>query len=119
METQRGIPGQLQIHTREQDGAVVVQLAGELDSHESLKLRPLLLDLVSRKVVRILVNLSQLRFIDSAGIATLIECLQGTRGYGGRLHLCGMNQQILNVFEVARLDTVFQIFGNEAEALAH
>ena len=118
METHRGIPGQLQIQTRKQDGAVVVELIGELDSHESLRLRPVLLGLVERKVVVILINLGGLAFIDSAGIATLIECLQGIRGYGGRLRLYGMNQLIRNVFEVARLDTVFQIFGTEDDALA-
>lgn len=117
MDSHRGIPGQLAIATQEHDGGVVVRLEGELDSNESLKLRPVLLDLVAKRVPMVVVNLSGLGFIDSAGIATLIECLQGTRSVDARFRLCGMNEQIRTVFEVARLDTVFRIFETEDDAL--
>jgi len=107
----------LQIHVADNNGVTVVTLVGELDASGSTRLRTTLRDLVRRQVPAICVNLHRLGFINSAGIATLIECLQGTRAYQGRFALAGMNQNVRDVFEVARLDMVFTLHPDEAAAV--
>ena len=57
------------------------------------------------------------RYIDSSGVATLVEALQIVNRYGGRLVLVGMTARVRGVFEIARLDTVFALASSVEEAL--
>lgn len=107
------------VSTRElEGGTVVVDLTGELDMASSPDVRKLLVDLVSNETPRILLSLEQTEYIDSSGLATFVECLQGVKRYGGQLRIYGVNDQIGEVFKLARLDAVFEICPDEATALA-
>jgi len=112
-----GVPAELSIQTTQIQGVTVVRLGGELGAGGSNQLRDSLIDLVQNKTPAACVDLAGLSFINSAGIATLIECLQGMRKYDGKLALSGMNDTIRNVFQVARLDTVFTVRSDENEAV--
>lgn len=101
-----------------QDGdAVVVTLGGELDMHRAMDVRECLLDVLGRKPQVLLVNLADVAFMDSTGLATLVEALQVSRRKGVDLRLAGIQTQVRAVFEIARLDSLFQIYADEAEAL--
>ncbi len=67
---------------------------------------------------RILLDLSDVTYIDSSGLALFIETLQRITAYGGTLALCGLRPSVLSIFEIARLDQVFQIFPDKTSALA-
>jgi anti-sigma B factor antagonist len=98
--------------------AIAVDLSGELDMSSSPEVRRILVDLVNDKTPRILLNLQEMEYIDSSGLATFVECLQGVKRYGGALRIYGVNSQIIDVFKLARLDTVFEIKEDEAAAIA-
>jgi anti-sigma B factor antagonist len=55
--------------------------------------------------------------MDSSGVATLVEAMQVARKQGGRLVLCGLQEKVRSIFEIARLDMVFTIVGSRNEAL--
>jgi anti-sigma B factor antagonist len=93
-------------------------LDGEIDLHRSPEIKTLLLPLLERKAPRILLDLSRVTYIDSSGLATLIEALQRVMGYGGRLGLFGLQEGVRNIFEIARLDQVFEVFPDAAAAQA-
>lgn len=97
--------------------AIVVSPEGEVDMHESPKLRAALIEQISRKPKVVIVDLAKVSFIDSSGVATLIEALKRTRAAGLSLVLCGMNAKVKDVFEVSRLDKVFAIVVTRADAL--
>ena len=99
----------MEISLIQTDGAAELKLAGELDMKSSVELRKALRDLVSNRTPTIVVNLGAVPYVDSSGLATLIECMQGVRGYQGRLQLSGVNARNRAVFELARLDKVFDI----------
>ncbi len=99
----------MEVKQSDNDDTSELRVTGELDMHSSPELREVLRTLVQRKVPHIVVNLEAVSYIDSSGLATLVECMQGTNRYKGRLQLVGVNANIWPVFELARLDKVFEI----------
>lgn len=93
----------------------MISPAGDIDMHESPKLRAVVLLEIKKKPKAVIVDLSQVGFIDSSGIATLVEALKESKNIGATLSLCGMSEKILDVFELARLDKVFKIAGTLKE----
>ena len=107
----------MEIAIREKDSVKIVDLKGEVDLYNSPSLRTKFSSLLKKKEKAILINLKQVSYIDSSGLATFVELLQKMSAYGGRLKLSGLGRSIRNVFEVSRLDGVFSILDSEADAL--
>ncbi len=91
------------------NGITELTLSGELDMSSSPRLRSVLLDVVDRRVGELVIHLDNVSYIDSSGLATLVECLQGMKRNHARLRLTGMNAKVRAVFELSRLDRVFEI----------
>ena len=100
----------------ERDGAVIVCFTGDVDLQSSPEARKVLLEHVGRKMP-VLVDLSKVNYIDSSGIASLVESLQVARKGGEDLLLVSVSEAALRVLELARLDKVFTICGNIDEGL--
>jgi len=116
-ENKGGNKGRLAITIESQGATTVVQLVGDVDLHVSPQLRTQLKELTKNKHPLIVVDMAQVPYIDSSGVATLVECLQGVSRYGGKLRLAALRRQTLSVFEISRLDTVFAIFENLERAI--
>lgn len=103
----------------EGEKAVVVSLAGEIDIMRSPDLQTALQDAVGRtpKGGGVVVDLSGVTYMDSSGVATLVRGLQLSRKKGAGLVLCGLQDRVRSIFEIARLDTVFPIAGTLDEAI--
>ena len=67
---------------------------------------------------QVVINLAQTEFMDSSGLAVIVAGLQAARKMDGDLHLANMSDTIRALFELTRLHTVFQIFDDEAGAVA-
>ena len=106
------------ISTRMEEGGLVVDITGEIDHSTSRELREQLRTAVAQEPDRIVVNLAGVVYIGSAGVATLVECLQRTQGRRTSLVLVGMQGLIEADFGLWRLDRVFTIMETEEEALA-
>ncbi len=100
------------------DRAAVVQAAGEIDLNCSLEFQQALLNLLDQHPQRIVINLSDVSYMDSSGVASLVKLLSRVRRGGATLHLVGLRDRVRSVFEITRLDSVFDIFATEEEALA-
>ena len=97
---------------RRGDRAEVLPLNGEIDLHVSPSVTASLNAMVEKKPRRLVVDLSDVTYIDSAGLAALIEAMQKVEGYGGKFLLAGLQETVRSIFEISRLDQVFQIFPN-------
>jgi len=105
--------------TREEIGLdVLFAVEGSVDIATSPELRGELRLAVEQKRPRIIVDLAGVTFVDSSGLATLIEALQGTGRYDGKLVLCALGSTVLGVFQLANLDNIFKITVSREEALA-
>ena len=102
---------------REQDGRLIVPLEGDVDLSRAPEVRRLLLDCVARGR-DVLVDLSLVNYIDSSGIASLVEALQEAGKKGIRLGLVAVSNNARKVFELARLDKVFAIYTDLTAALS-
>ncbi len=101
---------------REYGGRNVVALQGEIDLERSPGVRRLLLGCVEQGK-DLLVDLSAVSYIDSSGIANLIEALQCAKTNGLRFALVSVSEQAKRVLKLARLDTVFVIYDDLDNAL--
>ncbi len=97
---------------RKQD---VVRLSGNVDLEHSPGIRKTLLEAVAERV-NVFVDLSEVTYIDSSGIACLVEALQTARNHGANLGLVSVSRQAMRVLELARLDMVFSIHDDLASA---
>ncbi len=94
----------------------LVALSGEIDLATSPKARKAILDcLASRRPV--LVDLSGVTYIDSSGIASLVEGYQNARTEGLKFCLVDVSEAALSVLELARLNKVFPIFASATECM--
>jgi anti-sigma B factor antagonist len=96
----------------------VLPLEGEIDLHVAPQLSASLSALIASKPSQVVVDLSKVSYIDSSGLAALIEAMQNVGEYGGRFALSGLQESVRPIFEIARLDQVFRIFPDTASALA-
>ena len=101
-----------------QDRSNVLPLKGEIDLHVSPSVTASLNELIDKKPERLVVDLSEVTYIDSAGLAALIQAMQKVEGYGGKFRLAGLQETVRSIFEISRLDQVFQIFPDVDGALA-
>jgi anti-sigma B factor antagonist len=100
----------------ERDGAIIVGFSGDVDLQSSPEARKILLECVARKIP-VLVDLSKVNYIDSSGIASLVESLQTARKGGGNLFLVSVSEAALRVLELARLDKIFTICNTIDDAI--
>jgi anti-sigma B factor antagonist len=96
----------------------ILALEGEIDLHRSPQIKETLEPLIAQKVKRILVDLSGVTYIDSSGLAVMIETLQRIQAYGGKFAMFGLRESVRGIFQIARLDQIFSIFPDEAAALS-
>jgi anti-sigma B factor antagonist len=100
------------------DAPNVLPLEGEIDLHVSPRIAAALGAMIEQKPERLVVDLSAVSYIDSSGLAVLIEGMQNVEAYGGKFVLAGLQEQVRPIFEMARLDQVFIIFPHVDAALA-
>ncbi len=93
---------------KEEKGVVIVSLEGDVDLQSSPEARKVLLECVGRKMP-VVVDLSGVGYIDSSGVASLVESLQSARKAGNTLVLAAVSEGALRVLQLARLDKVFTI----------
>jgi anti-sigma B factor antagonist len=96
----------------------VLPLEGEIDLHVSPRVATALGAMIEKKPTRLVVDLSAVTYIDSSGLAALIEGMQNVEAYGGKFILVGIQDNVKPIFEIARLDRVFIIFPDVDAALA-
>ncbi|HJO24188.1 MAG: STAS domain-containing protein [Myxococcota bacterium] len=101
---------------REEAGALVVYFSGEVDLEHSPAARKVLLDCVGRSS-KVLVDLSGVEYIDSSGVASLVEAFQKAKKSGVEFALVSVNDSARRVLELTRLDKVFTIHDTLAEGL--
>jgi len=107
---------QLQCSTRSERDARIVDVVGDIDLGTSPLLRKALLVSLN-ETQRLAINLTEVKYIDSSGIASLLEVLQEARKSQKRIILFGLNESVLKVLQLTRLTGIFEIRESELQAL--
>jgi anti-sigma B factor antagonist len=107
----------MKVETADYKGHKFIMVSGDIDMYSSHMLREELMRQTGRRPKIILVNLKNVPYMDSSGIATFVEVLKVMKKYGGRLKLVHMNEGILEIFRFSKLDNIFEINNNIEDAL--
>jgi anti-sigma B factor antagonist len=108
----------VEVHISNHQDAAVIEIRGEVDLYTSPQVREAIVGVTQRRTPSVIVDLTGVGYMDSSGVATLVEGLQFCRGYGGVFRLAGLGETVRQVFRFAKLDTVFEIYPSAGEALA-
>ena len=101
---------------REESGYSVVELTGDVDLSCSPELRAMILECLGRGR-NLLIDLAKVTYIDSSGVASLVEGYQTAKKRKLRFGLVGVSDAALSVLKLARLDKVFPIHATVKERL--
>lgn len=101
----------------ERQGASVLSLGGEIDLSNSPQARKLILAEIKAGNT-LAIDLSGVSYIDSSGIASLVEGYQKAKSGGSRFGLVAVSEPAMKVLKLARLDQVFPLFASVDEFLA-
>lgn len=107
----------MEIDIKERSPFKVVHLSGDVDMHSSPAVRQAILDGLKGKQP-LLVELSAVTYMDSSGVASLVEGFQTARQQGSEFGLAAVARPVLSVLKLARLDKVFPIHASVDERLA-
>src|ERR1700742_3134572 len=107
----------MEISERTESNIPVIAISGDIDLESSPKLREFLKPKSTQKTPRLLLAFSGVNYIDSSGLATLIEYFQAVQGYGGKMALACLSPRVKNVFEIVRLEQIFSIHPDVPSAL--
>jgi anti-anti-sigma factor len=104
---------------RREGDAVIATLHGEIDLHNSTELRTAMLGtLLKSEVKKLILDMTNVPYMDSSAVAVLVEALKKIQKQGGRVYLVNPQPRVKGLLEIARLHTLFIIVNSESAALA-
>ncbi len=107
----------MQIKMEDKNEITVCYISGEIDINTSPNIKKSFDKIISGKKPKILINFKDVSYVDSSGLATLVEMLKNIRSYGGKLKLSNLSAKIKSLFEMTKLERLFDILPDEQEAI--
>jgi anti-sigma B factor antagonist len=107
---------EIEIRRDSMGDATVLHPIGDIDLSRAPSLRVRLGEELRKKPARLIIDLADVSYMDSSGVATFVEAMQLARRGGSRLILCCLQDRVRSIFEIARLDMVFVIKAGLQEA---
>jgi anti-sigma B factor antagonist len=108
----------MKLHESKKGDVEIFHVEDEIDLHYAPTLRALFQAKAKHRCPALVVDLSRVPFIDSSGIAVLLEYLRDAAQFGGQFCLAAPTDHVRHVFEITRLDEAVPVFANVAEAIA-
>ena len=99
------------------DDVHILGLSGRLDATCVLQLKEVVLAMIESDKIKILIDMADVDFVDSSGLGTLVSCLRSVSKAGGVFKITTLKEGPKNLFEITRLDRVFDIYDDRGTAL--
>jgi anti-anti-sigma factor len=97
----------------------VLSLSGVIDGARGDELRREVKDIMTYGSDIVLIDLHEVKFIDSSGLGALVSAMKIVRNSGGKLYVCSMNDQVKMLFELTKMDRIFQQFVDREDFNRH
>lgn len=108
----------VKLTTRQVGDVTVIDAAGRITLGEGASaFRDMIRDLASKGDKKLLLNLSEVSYIDSSGIGELVSGFTTVTNHGGSLKLVGLSKRVKDLLQITKLYTVFETFDDEAQAV--
>ena len=108
---------ELDITSKVEGNQHIISVKGEIDLYSSTMLREYIFTTIKQQPQVLIVDLDAVRYIDSSGIATMVEALQRANKSETQFKVAGLAKNVLEVFELLKLEKVFTIYDSIDEAL--
>lgn len=108
----------MNLETRTEGTVTVLAFNGRLDAFTAASIAAAIEQAAANAPAHVIANLAHVNFIDSTGLAALVQGMKRCRDRRGDLRLCGLASPVRIIFELTRLDKAFEIFASEAQAVA-
>ncbi len=112
-----GMMGKIDINCRDEHGIVIIDLQGQLDVYNSSELQKLVNAYISRGLLKFVLNLEKVTYLDSSTISIFLYCSQALERENGKFLLAGLTGAPLEVFEMAKLHEVFDLYPDISSAI--
>ena len=107
----------MEIKIESKDDISICRVSGEITFSTSPDLRKRLIELTDKNIKKIIIDMKNLSYIDSSGMATMVEILQKVKAIDGELKLASVPDKIKDILEMVRLKDIFDIQESEESAL--
>jgi anti-sigma B factor antagonist len=107
----------LQVQVESRGGSTILSPRGDVDMSRAPSFREHVRIAQQGKPKQVVIDMAEVEYMDSSGLATLVEAMRNARGLGVGLVLCGLNPKVLAIFEIARLHHFFKIVPTVADAV--
>jgi anti-sigma B factor antagonist len=108
----------VKLTSRQVGDVTVIDAAGRITLGEGASaFRDMIRDLSAKGNKKMLLNLSEVSYIDSSGIGELVSGFTTVTNHGGVLKLVGLNKRVKDLLQITKLYTVFEAYDDEAEAI--
>ncbi len=108
----------VKLSTRQVGDVTVIDAAGRITLGEGAStFRDAIRDLAAKGNQKLLLNLSEVSYIDSSGIGELVSGFTTVTNHGGQLKLIGLTKRVKDLLQITKLYTVFEVFDDEASAV--
>ena len=108
----------MELNAHYHNNITVLYLGGRFDAYETPAVVEWLQSTAQTDPAYILVNMADVKFIDSTGLATLVQGMKHCRQNNGDLYVCNLQAPVRNIFRLTRLEKAISVFNTETEALA-
>lgn len=109
----------LKMRTRESNGVMIVDLTGQITLGEaSAAVRDEVRDQIGHGFNKILLNLADVTYIDSAGLGELTAAYTSVKNRNGQLKLLNLTKRVHDLMQITKLYTVFDVYDDEKKAVA-
>lgn len=108
---------QIEVSSSSITNVKILRLAGRFDTLNAGAVQAWINEATEVEPANLVVNLEDVQFVDSTGLATLVAGMKRSREMKGDLRICGLQQPVRMIFELTRLDKAFEIFNSEEEAV--
>jgi len=107
----------MEISMEEKNGISIFRMIGDIDINTAPELKTSFDDRAKGSGVKVILNLKKVDYVDSSGLATMVEILKGLRNSNGKLKLTNLSAKVKGLFEITKLTQLFDIFDEEVEAV--
>ncbi|MCK4851644.1 MAG: STAS domain-containing protein [Candidatus Omnitrophica bacterium] len=107
----------MQVKLEDKSGVSVVFVKGDIDINTSPDIKKFFDELIKDRKEKVVINLGDVSYVDSSGLATFVEILKKLRSYGGKLKLTNLSSKVRGLFEITKLTKLFDIFDEETAAI--
>jgi anti-sigma B factor antagonist len=107
----------MQVNINLKEGISICKVDGEIDINTAPQFKKAFEKLMREKEAKIIIDMEKVGYIDSSGLATMVELLKNFRKTGARLKLVSLSPKVKSLFEITKLEKLFDILENQDEAV--